>query len=502
MGVLMNDDTTGGPVTEGAIVQHLAKTRTRMVEEGLPVPPPLKRGGRSRISTTSGPVSQGNQSSRAKKPDEAVPTVESAPVTNAHGLANVSKARVKGKRARKSTSEEDSDSDAWEPRRRPQRSNKKAKKDMGHEGDKSPYDEESEDKTVSDASEGFVGSHASFLPAEDLASTPIPSGRQGSLTITLDWGKAYPDNAVSYAMAAAKLVASRVIPQDDLQVSVDAGKEGAKGGTHEEDAEGDTHEEDDSEEDPEEVIAKKDDTQQNHNPGQFDEVPANAAEVSRGFNIASAAGTLPMNHSFLMNDIHTDSNVRSFRRGLGPQANGGYSYSNAHVIDTSAHLGDFTDAHQSDATTQHGYLHQGHFSAAGFARHAPGPAFHPNHAPAMYVRPDDLFLNGSAVLDRDFPDNASHTYGKIQRRFQDHSIPQLSPVDTITTQSSSTNGSFPAHFPDNTQTAYQLETGLENIGNHLGANELMLGYDVSHFDAAFPQAEYNVDDMNGFDYVR
>ena len=35
-------------VTESAIIQHLAKVRSRRVEAGLPVPPPLKRGGGSR----------------------------------------------------------------------------------------------------------------------------------------------------------------------------------------------------------------------------------------------------------------------------------------------------------------------------------------------------------------------------------------------------------------------------------------------------------------------
>ena len=42
----------GEHITGGATIQHLAKLRTRMVEQGLPVPPPLKRGGGGgRIST-------------------------------------------------------------------------------------------------------------------------------------------------------------------------------------------------------------------------------------------------------------------------------------------------------------------------------------------------------------------------------------------------------------------------------------------------------------------
>ncbi|KAI4171216.1 MAG: hypothetical protein LQ343_004422 [Gyalolechia ehrenbergii] len=35
----------GDTITDSAVVQHLAKLRTRMVSEGLPVPPPLTRGG-------------------------------------------------------------------------------------------------------------------------------------------------------------------------------------------------------------------------------------------------------------------------------------------------------------------------------------------------------------------------------------------------------------------------------------------------------------------------
>ena len=41
----------GHKISGGAVVQHLAKLRTRMVAQGLSVPPPLKRGGGSRIST-------------------------------------------------------------------------------------------------------------------------------------------------------------------------------------------------------------------------------------------------------------------------------------------------------------------------------------------------------------------------------------------------------------------------------------------------------------------
>lgn len=41
----------GDQITDGAVIQHLAKLRQRMVAQGLSVPPPLRRGGGSLIST-------------------------------------------------------------------------------------------------------------------------------------------------------------------------------------------------------------------------------------------------------------------------------------------------------------------------------------------------------------------------------------------------------------------------------------------------------------------
>ena len=38
----------GPEITAGAVIQHLAKVRVRLVQEGLPVPPPLRRGGNGR----------------------------------------------------------------------------------------------------------------------------------------------------------------------------------------------------------------------------------------------------------------------------------------------------------------------------------------------------------------------------------------------------------------------------------------------------------------------
>ncbi|KAI4285162.1 MAG: hypothetical protein L6R35_004720 [Caloplaca aegaea] len=46
----------GDTITESAVVQHMAKLRQRMVNENLPVPPPLTRGGRNERSTVHRPT--------------------------------------------------------------------------------------------------------------------------------------------------------------------------------------------------------------------------------------------------------------------------------------------------------------------------------------------------------------------------------------------------------------------------------------------------------------
>ena len=60
----------GRNITQGAIIQHLAKIRTRMVQEGLEVPPPLKRGGKGYLPAHSVPlpVSSKVHAGNLKKP--------------------------------------------------------------------------------------------------------------------------------------------------------------------------------------------------------------------------------------------------------------------------------------------------------------------------------------------------------------------------------------------------------------------------------------------------
>ena len=54
----------GPSITEGAIVQHLAKLRTRLESEGVKVTPPMKRGGRAASSIPA--AKSGNNNNKTK----------------------------------------------------------------------------------------------------------------------------------------------------------------------------------------------------------------------------------------------------------------------------------------------------------------------------------------------------------------------------------------------------------------------------------------------------
>lgn len=62
----------GHDISDGAIVQHLAKLRVRMINAGLDVPPPLRRGGTappSKISRSIG-TPKGTRSKGALAEDD------------------------------------------------------------------------------------------------------------------------------------------------------------------------------------------------------------------------------------------------------------------------------------------------------------------------------------------------------------------------------------------------------------------------------------------------
>lgn len=90
----------GEKFSDGAIVQHLSKLRQKMIENNLPVPPPLKRGTTvvpSKIYATSG------TSRRKSMPD--TPTGASNAITTPKPKQSASK-----KRTRRSGLDSDSDS--------------------------------------------------------------------------------------------------------------------------------------------------------------------------------------------------------------------------------------------------------------------------------------------------------------------------------------------------------------------------------------------------------
>ena len=72
----------GQGISGGACIQHMAKLRTRMVQSGLPVPPPLRRGGGTNILSAPN-TSRARQSiagsATTTRPSTVAPVVNAAP---------------------------------------------------------------------------------------------------------------------------------------------------------------------------------------------------------------------------------------------------------------------------------------------------------------------------------------------------------------------------------------------------------------------------------------
>lgn len=95
----------GEGITGGAVVQHLAKLRNRMIAQGLPVPPPLRRGGgSSRMSTSA------TSSFKAKATPKKTGSAQANPKST---KPNPTKAKAAKKGTRGSGDSEDED-DAWD----------------------------------------------------------------------------------------------------------------------------------------------------------------------------------------------------------------------------------------------------------------------------------------------------------------------------------------------------------------------------------------------------
>ncbi len=79
-----------GPlISGGAVVQHLSKLRIRMVAQDLPVPPPLKRGGGTRISTGPSLPRRPAQASLPTTAPSATIKKSGKPVTKKRALADL-----------------------------------------------------------------------------------------------------------------------------------------------------------------------------------------------------------------------------------------------------------------------------------------------------------------------------------------------------------------------------------------------------------------------------
>lgn len=76
----------GEHISDGAVIQHLAKLRIRMVAQNLDVPPPLRRGAGAIISTNS----SGGSSGRSKSaPTKTAKTVKNAKSTSKKGQSDI-----------------------------------------------------------------------------------------------------------------------------------------------------------------------------------------------------------------------------------------------------------------------------------------------------------------------------------------------------------------------------------------------------------------------------
>lgn len=71
----------GDQITDGAVIQHLAKLRQRMVAQGLSVPPPLRRGGGSLISTGYSGSSYSTSKPATARNTKATTNIASSDVT-------------------------------------------------------------------------------------------------------------------------------------------------------------------------------------------------------------------------------------------------------------------------------------------------------------------------------------------------------------------------------------------------------------------------------------
>lgn len=94
-------DTMGHNVTEGAIVQHLAKLRSRRVSAQKPVPPPLRRGGVGSSTTKSSGAKRRRSSATPTPAGKTSATIPVLDNSSDEDYVDGSETKARGKRARK-----------------------------------------------------------------------------------------------------------------------------------------------------------------------------------------------------------------------------------------------------------------------------------------------------------------------------------------------------------------------------------------------------------------
>ena len=140
----------GAEISPGAVIQHLAKVRVRMVEDGLSVPPPLRRGGSGRSSVaTCTHKKQG---------------ITKAPKTKS--IRKKAKPQSDDSDEQEDWKNDDSDLEFGQPRAK--RTKSKAK---GPNGRTIKKEGSNDEDTGDDTNEELVAAGAGFLALEDDHST-------------------------------------------------------------------------------------------------------------------------------------------------------------------------------------------------------------------------------------------------------------------------------------------------------------------------------------------
>lgn len=203
----------GEGITGGAVIQHLAKLRIRMVAQGHPVPPPLKRGGGSaRISTSAStgskakatPTKDGTATSTKCNPakpkkkagkkaapgfdesdeEEDSSTNDDSDADYGERRAKRAKFGVKGP-MRRNVKMEDNDGEASIPANPPKRKHKSSKSSSRElsaygttdiNGVPIDYDSNSEDED--DTKAELVAAGAPFLDLEDDYPSHVKTGKK------------------------------------------------------------------------------------------------------------------------------------------------------------------------------------------------------------------------------------------------------------------------------------------------------------------------------------